>query len=56
MFDFTSFQRTATAAIGAIILSTACVAAAVGPGHAVQPQAAAGYAAAQVQVSDRSGA
>ena len=47
MFDFTTFQRTATAAIGAIILSTACVTAAVGPGHAVQPSIAAAQVSAQ---------
>ena len=41
MFDFTSFQRTATALVGALVLSTACITAAVGPGHAVQPHTAA---------------
>ena len=47
MFDFTTFQRTATAAIGAIILSTACVAAAVGPGHSVQSSIAVAQISAQ---------
>lgn len=41
MFDFTNFQRTATAFVGALVLSTACVTAAVGPGHSVQASAPA---------------
>jgi len=50
MVNFSTFQRIATAAVGAFILSTACVAAAVGPAASVETSSAS-YAAAQVQVS-----
>jgi len=36
MVNFSTFQRIATAAVGALILSTACVAAAVGPAASVE--------------------
>ncbi len=49
MFDFTSFQRIATAAVGALVISTACVAAAIGPAAAGTSPAA--YAALQVSAS-----
>lgn len=35
-FDFTNFQRAAFAAVGALILSTTAVTAAVGPARAVE--------------------
>jgi hypothetical protein len=31
MIDFNKFQRSATAAVGAIVISAACVGAAIGP-------------------------
>lgn len=34
MVNFTNFNRIATAAVGALVISTACVAAAVGPAAA----------------------
>ena len=40
-----TFLRHATAAFGAILLSTVAVGAAVGPGHAASPVAAASIAA-----------
>jgi hypothetical protein len=49
MVDFTNIRRIATAAAGALVISTACVAAAIGPG-ATAGQATGSYAAAQ-QVS-----
>ena len=33
MTHFTAFTRIATAAVGALVISTACIAAAVGPAH-----------------------
>ena len=47
MVNFTTF---ATAAIGALVISTACVAAAVGPATSVG-QGTTSYAAAQVSSS-----
>ena len=45
MFNFGhDFRRVATAAIGAIILSTACVGAAIGPVQAATPAATASVA------------
>jgi hypothetical protein len=38
--DKIDFQRIGTAAIGALVLSTACVGAAVAPAHTVQAQPA----------------
>ena len=42
-FDKIDLQRIATAAVGALVLTTACVTAAVGPAHAIEtaPPAAA---------------
>ena len=51
MIDFTNFTRTATAAVGALILSTAFIAAAVGPAATAASGSAAGYAALQSPVS-----
>lgn len=51
MIDFTNFTRTATAAVGALILSTAFIAAAVGPAASAASGSAAGYAAVQAPVS-----
>ena len=50
MTNLSQIARTATAAIGALIISTACIAAAVGPatGNAASP---ATYAAAQTSAS-----
>ncbi len=50
MVNFSNFQRTAAAMVGALILSTAFVTAAVGPAAAVE-QSRTGYAAAQAPVS-----
>jgi hypothetical protein len=36
MFNFIDINRIATAAVGALLLSTACVGAAVGPARAVE--------------------
>jgi len=49
MANFTNFTRTATAAVGALLISTACVAAAVGP--AASGNRAADYAAVHVATS-----
>ena len=35
MVNFTNFNRVATAAVGALVISTACIAAAAGPAYAV---------------------
>lgn len=51
MIDFTNFTRTATAAVGALILSTAFITAAVGPATTAASGTAAGYAAVQAPVS-----
>jgi hypothetical protein len=37
MVNFTNFNRVATAAVGAIVISSACIAAAAGPAYAVEP-------------------
>ena len=37
MVNFTNINRIATAAVGALVLSTACIAAATGPAYAVEP-------------------
>ena len=52
MFDFTNLTRTATAAVGAILLSTAFIAAAVGPAASAASGSAA-YAAAQPSVQEQ---
>jgi hypothetical protein len=54
MINFGNFHRIATAAVGALVISTACVAAAVGPAaSAGQPVA---YAALQVPASAQANA
>ena len=54
MINFTTFNRIATAAVGALVISTACVAAAVGPAASVgQPVA---YAATSVSASAQANA
>lgn len=45
-FDTIDLQRIATAAVGALVLSTACVAAAVGPARAIETSPAFAVAAA----------
>ncbi len=40
-FDKTDLQRIATAAVGALVLTTACVSAAVGPARAAETAPAA---------------
>ena len=50
MVNFTNFQQIVTAAVGALVISTACVAAAVGPATSAG-QGTASYAAAQVTTS-----
>jgi hypothetical protein len=49
MANFTNFTRSVTAAVGALLISTACVAAAVGP--ATSGHHAADYAAVHVATS-----
>ncbi|HWT12873.1 MAG TPA: hypothetical protein VN231_08985 [Allosphingosinicella sp.] len=52
MINLTTFNRIATAAVGALVISTACVAAAVGPAASAGQSSAASYAlqvAASVQ-------
>jgi hypothetical protein len=49
MANFTKLNRVATAAVGAIVISTACVAAATGPAFAVKPNAA--FAAVEAPAS-----
>lgn len=50
MTNSTKFTRVATAAVGAILISTACIAAAVGPGtSAGQSQAYAALISAQAK-------
>jgi hypothetical protein len=46
MVNFTNFQRVAAAAIGAIILSTSFVGAAVVPAHAIAPSQVSAQATA----------
>ena len=36
MANFTNFNRIATAAVGALVISTACIVAATGPAYAVE--------------------
>jgi hypothetical protein len=50
MVNFTNFNRIATAAVGALVISTACIAAAAGPAYAVAPSPVA-FAAADAPVS-----
>ena len=38
MFDFANLQRIATAAVGALFLSAACVGAAVAPAHGLRAE------------------
>lgn len=38
MVNFTNFNRIATAAVGALVISTACIAAAAGPAYAVDAE------------------
>ena len=56
MVNFTNFNRIATAAVGALVISTACVAAAVGPGASAGRSPAASYAAVQVPASAQANA
>ena len=51
MANFTNIQRSATAAVGALIISTAFIFAAVGPAAVAAQSPAATYAAAQLPVS-----
>lgn len=54
MFNFDKFARVATAAVGALVLSTATIAAAVGPGHAVGTERSpAAFAIAATDNGDR---
>ena len=55
MANFTNFNRIATAAIGALVISTACVVAAAGPAYAVG-QSPAGYAVVETPVSAQANA
>ena len=50
MFNFDQFARVATAAVGALVLSTLSVAAAVGPGHTASSDTAA-YAQVRTDVA-----
>ena len=50
MVNFTNIQRSATAAVGALVISTAFIAAAVGPAAATA-QSPATHAAVQLPVS-----
>ena len=50
MFSFDQFVRVATAAVGALVLSTLSVAAAVGPGHTASSDMAA-YAQVRTDVA-----
>ena len=50
MINFTNFNRIATAAVGALVISTACIAAAAGPAYAVEPGSVT-HAAAEAPVS-----
>ncbi len=50
MVNFTNFNRIATAAVGALVISTACIAAAAGPAYAVEP-APVSFASAQAPIS-----
>ena len=49
MVNFTNFSRIATAAVAAIVISSACVAAAVGP--ATSPAGETVYVATQLPVA-----
>ena len=51
-----NFQHIATAALGALVLSTACVTAAVGPARVIEASPVQTYAAAEVQIQDRADA
>lgn len=51
MVNFTNIRRTVTATVGALVISTACVAAAVGPAAAPGQGAPASYAALEVPAS-----
>jgi hypothetical protein len=51
MVDFTNFTRTVTAAVGALVLSTLFVTAAVGPAATAGNAPGDAYAAVQTQVS-----
>ncbi|HEV2866414.1 MAG TPA: hypothetical protein VGX37_07850 [Allosphingosinicella sp.] len=55
MVNFTNINRIATAAVGALVISTACVASAVGPA-AANDSPAVGYAAVQVPASAQANA
>ena len=48
MANFTNFTRTVTAAVGALLISSACVAAAVGP--AASGDRSVGFASVQAPV------
>ena len=51
MINFSTIQRSATAAVGALVISTAFIAAAVGPAAATAQSPAATYAAVELPVS-----
>ena len=51
MTNFSNFTRSALAAVGALVISTAFIVAAVGPAAATAQSPAATYAAAQLPVS-----
>ena len=55
MINFSNFHRIATAAVGALVISTACVAAAVGPA-ASAGQTTIAYAALEVPASAQANA
>ena len=51
MANFTNFTRSVTAAVGALLISTACVAAAVGP--AASADRSSDFASFRVAASDQ---
>ena len=55
MVNFTNFNEILTAAVGALVISTACVSAAVGPATSAG-QASTSYAAATVTPSGQANA
>ncbi|MDQ4088095.1 MAG: hypothetical protein M3177_08845 [Pseudomonadota bacterium] len=54
MVNFTNFNRIATAAVGALVISTACIAAALGPAAATSQSVS--YAAVAVPASAQASA
>ena len=51
MFDKTDLQRIATAAVGALVLSAACIVGAAGPVRAAERQGEAGFVACAAPIS-----